>query len=487
MAFSKGLIISLLFLFPVTISCMREKANPDYSGFPYEVGKIIVTHCAVSGCHEAISKEACSGLDLSSWNSMFEGNRSGAVVVPFRSDYSPLFFSCNIYSELGIQTLPTMPINSSPLSKEQILTLKNWIDEGAPDLNRKIKFADHPNRKKIYIANQGCDVVSVVDAETNLIMRCIDVGNKTDIEYPHMIKVSPDGMYWYVFFGSGLLQKYRTNDDTFVGEVPLGASLSHYWNTFVISADSKSAFCIGGLGTIANINLQLMSVEDTYSGFAANPYSVALSSLNDTVLYVTAKAGTNYIYKVFLNDPLNPELISLQTSIAPSMNPSQPLDPYDIVFSPDGSKYFVSCPRTNEVRVMNTDNDSLISTIAVGIVPQNLSISKTTNRLFASCTDDTLSFPGKRGSVSVIDYTNNILVKKIHSGFQPYGMAVDDAKKILYVANRNTNQNGPAPHHSGKCGGRNGYVTLFDINLLELVSGEKTEVSIDPYSIAIRE
>jgi hypothetical protein len=37
-----------------------------------------------------------------------------------------------------------------------------------------------------------------------------------------MIRTSPDGQYWYVVFvANNILQKYKTSDDSFVGEVNL--------------------------------------------------------------------------------------------------------------------------------------------------------------------------------------------------------------------------------------------------------------------------
>ena len=61
-----------------------------------------------------------------------------------------------------------------------------------------------------YVLNQGCDVVTVFDAATQLPMRYITVGNNPSVsESPHMIRISPDGKYWYVVFvANNILQKY---------------------------------------------------------------------------------------------------------------------------------------------------------------------------------------------------------------------------------------------------------------------------------------
>ena len=99
--------------------------------------------------------------------------------------------------------------------------------------------------------------------------------------------------------------------------------------------------------------------------------------------------------------------------------------------------------------------------------------------------EDEITFPGKVGSVSVINYKTNTLVKSIYTGTQPHGIAVDDAKKLVYVANRNATTKGPAPHHTSLCGGRNGSVSVIDLNTLTLTN-KKIEVSVDPYFVDIR-
>ncbi len=202
-------------------------------------------------------------------------------------------------------------------------------------------------------------------------------------------------------------------------------------------------------------------------------------------LYVTAQTG-NFIYKIDVSDPANPAVneISLQAGIPPIKSSS--LDVHEIIFSPDESKYFVSCQKSNEVRVMNTANDSLLAVIAVGIFPQEMGISESKSYLFVTCPEDTVSFPGVRGSVGIIDYQNLQLIKKVNAGFQPHGIAVDDARQLVVIANRNVTLSGPAPHHPGSCGGRNGYLTFLDMNSLQMIVGKRLELAPDPYTAAVR-
>jgi DNA-binding beta-propeller fold protein YncE len=141
---------------------------------------------------------------------------------------------------------------------------------------------------------------------------------------------------------------------------------------------------------------------------------------------------------------------------------------------------------------MDASTDAFITSIPVGAYPSEMSASASAlhPKLFVTCEEDSLNFSGKRGSVFIIDM-NDYSTDTIYTGWQPHGLVVDDAKNLVMVANRNQTTGGPAPHHS-TCGGRDGYVTFIDMSqspmkLLKVNGKTKSiEVSVDPYSIALR-
>ncbi|MES2836757.1 MAG: YncE family protein [Bacteroidota bacterium] len=459
----------------------------EASNYPKPVGKIILNKCATSGCHNDISKEAASGLSLSSWEKMFEGTRNGVTVIPFNHAQSTLFLYTNTYPELGISNKPVMPFNDSALTIDEVKLLQKWIDEGAPNAKGDFYFKDDANASRIYVTNQGCDLVTVFDAKTKLPMRYIKVGNSPDIESPHYIKVSPDGKYWYVVFTNGTaLQKYRTIDNSFVAEANLGAGI---WNTFTISNDGKKIFAVdwSANGKVFYIDTETMLVKRKYqgNGLFNYPHGCTLSK-NDSVLYVTAQTG-NFFYKIDVGNPMAPDFEDSEVVLDENTMPlsASILDIHEIVFTPDYSSYVVTCQKTNDVRFVNAKTNKVEAIVQTGIYPQELVFSTSNDYLFVSCPEDTLAFPGSRGCVSVINYKTKTLVKNIYTGSQPHGLAIDEKNKLVYVTNRNTTSDGPAPHHTTECGGRNGYVTTIDLNTLELV-GKKIEVSVDPYSVAVK-
>ena len=452
--------ISLFLIFAAVLfacafpGCKYVAVSPDYSDYPNDIGKIIVTKCAVSGCHNETSKDAAGGLSLVGWEKMFEGGTGGACVIPFRHDFSTACFYINTFPDLGVTLTPTMPYNKAALTREDVKAITNWIDEGAPNDNGKIPFADNVGRKKFYVTNQGCDVVTVFDAATLLQMRYINVGNSPSTESPHNVKVSPDGNYWYVIStGGNSLQKYRTSDDGYVGQAIIGTK---NWNTISISNSGDTAFVVdwSSSGDIAVVNLNTFSVWHNI-GFSY-PHGSCMSA-DGQYLYVSQNsAASNQVYKIQGSDFTNIQTIDLFSS-----PPSTPLNSHEILFSPAGDKYFVTCQGTNEVRIMDAASDTFIATIPVGAFPSEMAVSANKNLLFVTCEEDSASFSGKRGSVAVIDISTNTKIATIYTGHQPHGIALDDERNIVMVANRNQTTGGPAPHHSTNCGGKDGYVTFY--------------------------
>lgn len=479
-------IVSIICFVPILLAtCRKDKGSPDYAGYPDEVGKIIVNKCAVSGCHNSISKDACVGLDLSSWENLFKGGRNNSSVIPYRPDQSFLLFSVNTFDDIGPKLEPTMPVNNPHLSREEVETLRDWIAEGAPRKDGYVKWSEDPSRKKIYVVNQGCDFVTVFDAKSKLVMRAIDVGNLPSTEAPHDMYVSPDGKNLYILFFSGnLFQKLRTEDDTKVSQLNLG-DIS--WHSMSISGNSKWALAshLAADGKVALIDLENFSVKIIYQGsqYLVFPHGSTMN-YNGTLAYITSQQG-NFIYKIDLTDPMNPDLQEVVLNPGDIPVPSGIYKPYAVAFSPDYSKYYVSCQGTNELRIYKATNDSLMQVIPTSGVPQVMAFSEKNPYVFIPCMADTAN-PNAQSSVNVINLNTNQLIKTIYTGNQPRSCAVDDDNNCVWVANRNISGVGWAPHHTTACQGRNGYVTLIDQNTLQLMSEWSTEVSVDPYHVTIR-
>lgn len=485
------LILSFLCLTLLVISfgCKRHIDPPFIqSEFPKEIDEIISNKCATSGCHNTQSYQNAANLDLTSWTSMMKGGVSGSVVIPYQVGLSSMFQFVNTYEDLGLISAPTMPINQPPLSRQEVMTLKTWITQGCPSAHGEIPFSDlYQNRAKAYITNQGCDLVSIVDVASGLVMRYVTVGHEQGAtpELPHCIRVSPDGKFWYVCFTNGTyFQKFDAASDTLVAELNIGVGA---WNILKISPNSKYAYVsdYSPDGKLVEVDLQTMTKKSTLfsPGMLEFPHGIAYSQTSDTI-YITAQYG-NMIYRFIPSIP-KIDKISLQKNVAP-VTTSQLLDPHEILMSPDYSKYFITCQASNELRVMDSKTDTLLKVISMGVYPLEFAYSAQRNKLYvANQEDPNPNYPGFKGSIYIVDMTSLQVVDKIYERFyQPHGIAVDDQKGLLFVASRNAEPTGPAPHHLSECKGRNGFYHIIDLNTKKVIKSA-AELSVDPYSLDIK-
>lgn len=474
---------SVLFLL-CTVSACKKPDEIDTKDYPKDIGEIMVGKCAVSGCHNTSSKAAASNLDLSTWDAMMQGSRNGAVTVPFTYTQSSLFLFTNTYQDLGVVVPPSMPYNRTPLSRDEVLAIRYWITDGAPNANGTVRFTDDPHREKYYVVDRGCDLVAVMDMETDLIMRYVKTTFNLDVEFAEEVHIAPNGEFWYVVSKNGeVISKYRTDDDSYIGTVVLDHGK---WRSFCISDDSQKAFIINSeaAGTAVCIDLNALDVIQYYNDLPnfAYPYSACT---NGNELLIGSLTG-NMIYKLNVSDPLSPVLSSVVLQDGQAPDTSSSFNPQHIFIHPNNGKYYVACTGTNEVRVYDSQTDAFITSIAVGIGPENMTWSSSKDYLFVASTEDTETYSGKRGSIATIDCASNSVISTLYAGSQPHGMAVDETHNRLIVANRNFSQDGPAPHHVTECNGRNGYITYVDLSTLELVPDKRYEVSVDPICVTIR-
>lgn len=465
------------------------KHSPQYTtpvtpedNFPPEVGKIITTKCATAGCHNAASYQTSGGgLLLDSWQHLFDGGNTGAVIVPFSPENSSLLYFTNAHEDLG--PIPPdemkMPLNSPPLSREEYITLRDWVMAGAPDKSGNIPFASNAaTRQKVYVLHQGCDYVSVIDAEKNVVMRCIPVGILPTIETGYSFKIASNGLGYVNFWSSEVFQKIDTKTDQvieqFSGGYPnsSGMLMSPDGNELVLSNSFMNA--------LLRVQTESGQMLGTYGSGMTAPHGVAANRHFDT-FFVTEQYG-NAVYKLY---PGGQKKISVD-----DRTPSGSGGPgvYNIVMSPDFSRYFVSCQHSNEVRVMDARADTLIAVIPVGSKPQELLVSRSKPYLFVSCEEDPNMLSLFKGSVYIINYNTFQIVERIAERFyMPHAMAVDDVFGKLFVFSRNIDPEGPVPHHnSSVCSGRNGYYSVYDFYNLQPVNNKRYEITIDPFAADTR-
>ena len=158
---------------------------------PYaEVQRVLDGKC--TSCHTG--GDAARGLHLDSWQALIAGSDHGEAVIPFDAARSLLV---ELTTKLVGGPHPT-EVRGERLTEAEVALLSDWIDEGAPSDTGEIPFADA--QQLLYAANQSVAIVSVIDMETNQVIRTVDLQEHglPPNASPHHIAVEPDGSHWYV-------------------------------------------------------------------------------------------------------------------------------------------------------------------------------------------------------------------------------------------------------------------------------------------------
>lgn len=96
--------------------------------YTLDVAPILAAHCGA--CHTAGGQGyLASGLDLSSYAGLMKGTKHGAIVIPG----DPVRSNLLVLIEGKANPQIRMPHNQRPLLKYQILTIRDWIKQGAQD------------------------------------------------------------------------------------------------------------------------------------------------------------------------------------------------------------------------------------------------------------------------------------------------------------------------------------------------------------------
>ena len=114
------------------------------------------------------------------------------------------------------------------------------------------------------------------------------------------------------------------------------------------------------------------------------------------------------------------------------------ISPYELVFSKDGSRLFVSNWSSNSVSVIDTAANKVVATIKVGANPNDMALAAD-GRLFVACSADNTVHVIDTKSLAVIETLSTTMTPKAPEGSTPDALAIDAKRGLLFVANADNN------------------------------------------------
>lgn len=112
--------------------------------------------------------------------------------------------------------------------------------------------------------------------------------------------------------------------------------------------------------------------------------------------------------------------------------------PYQTVLSADGKHLFVSNWSSQSISVIDTSTNQVVRTIHVGINPNDMKMSSD-GRLFVACSNDNTVYVIDARKLEVIERLSTTLTPLAPEGSTPNALAIDNKRKLLFVANADNN------------------------------------------------
>ncbi len=414
-----GIVISVSFLGSSLAVGGREVTISAYdagAAVPYaDVQRILDGKC--TSCHTGA--EAAQGLRLDSWQALIAGSDHGEAVIPYDAARSLLV---ELTTKLVGGPHPA-EVGGEPLNDDEVAVLNEWIDEGAPSEAGEIPFADA--RRLLYAANQSVAVVSVIDMETNQVVRTVDLQKYglPENAWPHYIVVEPDGSYWYVsLIAANQILKFDRNNELVqrIDFVRPGLLALDPEGENLYAARSMAA--VSPPQDIGVIRRSDMTFEEV-GIFLPRPHALAVRPGEGTVY--TASLAVNQIATLYPEDEAV-ELFELEGD--------RPHTFIGFAVSPDGRWMVGTTELTATVFVFDLDREpdmTPVDTIAVNAAPWHPVFTPDGRWVYVGNNWD--------NTVNVIDMETRTLAKVIEGNglAQPHGAAISPDGRFAYVSSRN--------------------------------------------------
>jgi len=337
------------------------------------------------------------------------------------------------------------PLRYDWLSRRIISSFNCSYQQGCPMIAKKIKWlltgvqmtllvwsgaifaAD-----RVYVANEGANMVSVHDVVSLEKLASIPVG-----QAPHNVQVSPDGRSaWVTNNGepgpvtgdakhqgsdhgahgakTGAVWIIDTSTNAVVAKVSVGTHPAHV----VVTPDGSLAYVTnGGDNSVSVIDTSARKLVAIIA-VGQFPHGIRVSPNGKEVYVANMKSGPVSI----IDTASQKEVAQLPVGKGPAQTG----------FTPDGRYAFVSLSQENAVILIDPATRKVIRKIAVGTVPIQLYATPDSRTLLVA-NQGTRKMPGN--TISLIDIASFKVVKTLETGKGAHGVVVDREGRLAYVTN----------------------------------------------------
>ena len=404
------------------------------------VAAILDANCTT--CHGA--QRADAGLRLDSWANVFAGSSYGEAVIAYDAENSLLL-------EMGTK-LSSELAEDHRLTSEEVTVIQSWIDAGARNDNMEVPFSEP--RELVYACNQGEAIVSIIDVETNQVIRTVDLKalGFSPTAKPHHVVSSADGQFWFLsLIGENKILKFdRSNSLVATAEFERPGMLVRHPEGGELRV-GRSMSAVNPPQRLGTVDIDEMTVDEI-DVFFPRPHALAIRPQGDYTY--TASLAENKIMIVGSDDKVSFIDVEGETHTL-----------VQFAISPDGEQLVVGGQLTGQVMFFSLADPAeptLTHTLQVNAAPWHPVYSS----------DGSTVFFGNFGAntITAIDtQTYEITHVFDEPGIaSPHGSTISEDGKYVYVSNRNL-KGDYVPRHNFGDNDKIGTVVVIDTETMELV------------------
>jgi YVTN family beta-propeller protein len=293
--------------------------------------------------------------------------------------------------------------------------------------NRPAFVAVSPNGAFVYVTNLSSQTVSVIDASTRTVIR-----NPITFGRPFALAVTPDGGHVYVTkYLQGNVSVIDTAINAVVATIPVG---DFPWGVAVHSAGTRVYVTNLFSNTVSVIDTTPHAVIATVQ-VGSLPFGVAVNPAGTRVYVANMNLDVaQNDYRISVIDTATHAVSTIQVGTA---SPPVGVNPAGVAVAPDGAHVYVTNQGSNDVTVIETATNSVISRIPVGTRPPGVAVAPDGGHVYVANTN-TLEVATSDNTVSVIETTNHTVETTLPpAGEKPVGVAA--TARNVYVAHAFSN------------------------------------------------